>query len=45
MVLGVLMKAGAVVRARVVLYKALVQAFLMYRSEILVVTYATTKVL
>ena len=32
-VLGVLVKAGVTVRARVVLYKSVVQAVLMYRSD------------
>ena len=45
MVSGFLVKAWATVRARVVFYKAIVQAVLIYGSEIWVVTDSMMKVL
>ena len=43
--LGVLVKSGATIRARAMLYKAVVQVVLMYSSEIWVVKYVMIKVL
>ena len=44
-VLGVLVKSGATIRAMAMLYKAVVQAVLLYRSEIWVVKYVMIKVM
>ena len=45
MVLGVLVKAGATVRAKDMFYKVVLQAVLMYGSEIWVITEAMMKVM